>query len=299
MKYWWWVYAATTLFQLLVPVPCLVHGFAFSDRIKYAVLVDAENAQYRSMQAIVEEIIALGGDSPVRRIYGDFCKPSLLPWKKTSLDCSFMPINAFSYVSGKGTSDTAMIIDAMELLYTNPAIDGYALVSSDSDFTRLAQKLREAGKHVVGFGSKSTPVPFVTACERFIYIENLDSYSKNDNPDPPASNNGNPDPIPQSRGKDWAFLQKTVNDASDAQGWVLLSSIGTALTALKSDFDVRDYGYTKLGKLFLDHECYFEVRLADDKTTYYVRNQPQQNNRKKDSAWKHDWSKRVKASTEI
>ena len=283
MKYWCWVYAATTLFQLLVPVPCLVHGFAFSDRIKYAVLVDAENAQYRSMQAIVEEIVALGGDSPVRRIYGDFCKPSLLPWKKTSLDCSFMPINAFSYVSGKGTSDTAMIIDAMELLYTNPAIDGYALVSSDSDFTRLAQKLREAGKHVVGFGSKSTPAPFVTACERFIYIENLDSTSKNDNPDPPASKNGNPDPMPESREKDWGFLQKMVNDASDEQGWVSLAYIGKALTKLKSDFDVRDYGYTKLSELLMDHESYFELKFFTGKSNYYVRNRTQPNKRKKAS----------------
>jgi hypothetical protein len=269
-----WVYSAT-LFQLLLPVPYLVHGFAFSERLKYAVLVDAENAQYSSIGAIVEEIVALGGDSPVRRMYGDFCKPNLLPWKKTSLDCSFMPINAFSYVSGKGTSDAAMIIDAMELLYTNPSIDGYALVSSDSDFTRLAQKLREAGKHVVGFGSKSTPLPFVTACERFIYIENLYTTSKNDTPDSspdPLSKNDHSDPIPQLREKDFVLLQKTVNDVSNEQGWALLSSIGDALTALKSDFDVRNYGYKKLGKLIFDHDSHFQVQLADDKTTYYVRN---------------------------
>jgi hypothetical protein len=187
-----------------------------------------------------------------------------------------MPINTFSYVSGKGTSDAAMIIDAMELLYTNPAIDGYALVSSDSDFTRLAQKLREAGKHVVGFGTKSTPIPFVTACERFIYIENLDisSSSKNDNnPDPTPYKNDNSDPIPpQLRDKDWIFLRKTVDDVSNEQGWALLSVVGDALTSLKNDFDVRDYGYTKLGKLFLDNESHFELKLADDKTTHYIRN---------------------------
>jgi len=144
-------------------------------RVLFAVLVDAENAQYTKLEAIMEEIVSIGGQPSVRRVYGDFTKQELDPWKLTSLNLSFLPVNAFSYVPGKGTSDAAMIIDAMELLFTNPSIGGFALVSSDSDFTRLGQRLREAGKHVIGFGERKTSSPFVTACERFVYTEILET----------------------------------------------------------------------------------------------------------------------------
>ena len=123
-------------------------------RPKFAVLVDAENAQHLSLGSIIEEIAAMGGDSVLRKIYGDFSKPNLGAWKQVSLEHSFRPVNTFSYVSGKGSSDAVMIIEAMEILFRNSAIDGFALVSSDSDFTPLAQRLREAGKKVVGFGER-------------------------------------------------------------------------------------------------------------------------------------------------
>ena len=126
-------------------------------RPKFAILVDAENTQASKLGSIVEEVVALGGDATVRRVYGDLSDPQLVYWKKVSLECSFLPVNTFRYVSGKGTADSALIIDAMELLYTNPTIDAYALVSSDSDFTRLAQKIREMGKSVIGFGRRITP----------------------------------------------------------------------------------------------------------------------------------------------
>ena len=114
-----------------------------------------------------------GGDASVRRVYGDFTHPGLAPWKQVSLEHSFRTVNTFSYTTGGGSADAALIIEAMDYLHSNPSIAGFAIVSSDSDFTPLAQRLREAGKSVVGFGERKTPKPFVTACERFVYIENL------------------------------------------------------------------------------------------------------------------------------
>ncbi|KAJ1622520.1 NYN domain-containing protein, partial [Pavlovales sp. CCMP2436] len=139
----------------------------------FAVLVDAENAKYSALSLIMKELATLGAIVTVRRIYGNFSKPNLAPWREVALANSFRPVNAFSFVSGKGTSDAIMIIEAMDCLYTTPNLDGFALVTSDSDFTPLAQRLREAGRKVIGFGSRQTPSPFVTACEHFIYTENL------------------------------------------------------------------------------------------------------------------------------
>ena len=150
---------------------------------QYAILVDAENAQWSSLPNIIREVAAMGATSSVRRIYGDFSMPNLLPWKQQSLEFSFRSVNAFSFTSGKGSSDAVVIIEAMDLLYRNSNLDGFVLVSSDSDFTPLAQRLREAGKHVIGFGQRQTPIPFVTACERFIYTENLgDAVIRQSNP---------------------------------------------------------------------------------------------------------------------
>ena len=212
-------------------------------RAMYAVLVDADNAQAYTVKPILEEIVALGGDASVRRVYGDFTKQELQPWRDTALKYSFLPVNAFNYVSGKGNSDAALMIDAMELLFTNPSIDGFALVSSDSDFTRLAQRLREAGKHVVGFGMKHTPTPFVSACERFIYTENLDvSYVRK------RVFGQLPKKTPLSS-KDLSLLKRTIYDCSAEDEWVLLSMLGDSLSHIKSDFDPRSYGYNKLIKL--------------------------------------------------
>ena len=140
---------------------------------QYAILVDAENAQWSLLPNIIRELAEMGANTSVRRIYGDFSKPNLSPWKQTSLESSFRSVNAFSFTSGKGSSDAVMIIEAMDLLFHHSNLDGFVLVSSDSDFTPLAQRLREAGKHVIGFGQRQTPMPFVTACERFIYTERL------------------------------------------------------------------------------------------------------------------------------
>ena len=151
----------------------LLTSHAAPRRPLYAILVDAENARRKALPFILEEVARLGGDSSVRRVYGDFSKQDLSPWKAVSLDLSFRPVNAFSYVAGKDTTDAALMLDAMDMLHLNSTIDAFAIVSSDSDFTPLAQRLREAGKVVVGFGEKKTPASFMAACERFIYTENL------------------------------------------------------------------------------------------------------------------------------
>ena len=255
----------------------------YSSRPKFAVMVDAENSQAYKLSAIVEEIVgpSLGGDATVRRVYGDLTNGRMASWKKVCMEASFLPVNTFMYVSGKGTSDSALIIDAMELLYTNPAIDAFALVSSDSDFTRLAQKIREQGKFVVGFGHRHTPSPFVSACERFVYVENLQSgeddklAAVNDtNVSSGTKRTTTAKTIPPD---DLALLQKAIDEASDREdGYVLMSVVGDYLAALKSDFDVRNYGYKRLSQALRDHPEHFESTLADDGTTYSVRNNRQQ-----------------------
>jgi len=144
---------------------------------RYAVLVDSENAQLNSMELIMREIEnSFGGNASVRRVYGDFSYQhahAMHLWRDFCLEQAFLPVHAFSYVQGKGSSDAALMIDTIELLFTNPSLDGFCIVSSDSDFTRLAQRLRESGKHVVGFGHQHTPEPFVSACEAFVFVNVL------------------------------------------------------------------------------------------------------------------------------
>ena len=255
-----------------------------SRRPKYAIMVDAENSQPSKLSAIVEEIVgpSLGGDATVRRVYGDLTTNGRMAnWKKVCMEASFLPVNTFMYVYGKGTSDSALIIDAMELLYTNPSIDAFALVSSDSDFTRLAQKIREQGKFVVGFGQRHTPSPFVSACERFVYVENLQRIdddklaTKNDTSvSSVTKRTRNGTTIPP---EDLAMLQKAIDETSDRDdGYVLMSVLGDYLAALKSDFDVRNYGYKRLSQALKDHPEHFESTLADDRKTFSVRNNRQQ-----------------------
>jgi uncharacterized protein (TIGR00288 family) len=252
-------------------------------RPRYAVLVDAENAKYSSLRPIVEEVATLGGDASVRRVYGDFTKSCLAPYKQTSLELSFRPITAFSYVSGKGSSDAVMIIDAMDLL-SGDRVDGFALVSSDSDFTPLAQRLREAGKKVIGFGQRHTPIAFVTACDRFIYTENLgaretdpgdDNTQRKSKEGRPAETRTAAAPAkkklqgeldPKAR----ELLDKVLEEQTpDVNMYVALSVVGDMLTKLKSDFDPRTYGYGKLVNLFQANKRHYEVK--QQKNTVWVR----------------------------
>jgi len=221
--------------------------------VRYAVLVDAENTQYSRMEYVMEELAKYGATS-IRLVYGDFTKQALLPWRSVALNLSFRSVNAFSFTSGKGSSDTAMIIDAMDILHTNDAVDGFCLVSSDSDFTGLAQRLRQAGKNVLGVGKQGTPKPFVTACDRFIYVENL----------------GAPEESPASKKKrsvdqeTLRLLRDAVSDCSDEDGWAELSDVGIALTQRQADFDTRSYGFRKLGRLLGSMPQNFEIKDVQD-----------------------------------
>ena len=255
---------------------------------QYAVLVDAENAQWSSLAPIMEEVAALGADSSVRRIYGDFSKHNLSPWKQVSLELSFRPVNAFSYISGKGSSDAVLIIEAMDFLFRNPNLDGFVLVSSDSDFTPLAQRLREAGKCVIGFGQRQTPAPFVTACERFIYTENLGDAAITENSAPvaggtagkssampPLTSTTPPTPttiqgrlLPKGT---ITVINKVIDDASDEDGWLYLARFGDIITTVKSDFDVRSYGCRNLTDFFSQHPELFELRRMNSSSSVRIR----------------------------
>jgi uncharacterized LabA/DUF88 family protein len=216
---------------------------------KLAVLIDADNAQPAIIEGLLAEV-AKYGTAHVKRAYGDWTGTSLRGWKEHLLAWSIQPIQQFAYTTGKNATDAAMVIDAMDLLYSG-RLDGFCIVSSDSDFTRLAARIRESGLIVYGFGERKTPKPFVAACDKFVYTENL-TYV----PDPaePASTIAAPKlaiPTAQLKG-DAALvnqLRNAVEAASDDDGWASLANVGHILTQQSPDFDSRTYGYTKLSDL--------------------------------------------------
>jgi uncharacterized LabA/DUF88 family protein len=215
---------------------------------RLAVLIDADNAQPAITEGLLAEV-AKFGTAHVKRAYGDWTGTSLKGWKDQLLAQSIQPIQQFAYTSGKNATDAAMIIDAMDLLYSG-RFDGFCLVSSDSDFTRLAARIRESGLTVYGFGERKTPKSFVAACDKFIYIENL-SYAESAatpgaalKPAPRAS-------AAQLKGDTTLVnqLRNAVEAASDDDGWAPLANVGHIITGQSPDFDSRNYGYAKLSDL--------------------------------------------------
>ncbi len=252
-----------------------------------AVLIDADNASADIVEGLFEEI-AKYGIASVKRIYGDWTGPQLGGWKKTLLEYSIQPIQQFAYTSGKNATDSALIIDAMDLLYTR-RFDGFCLVSSDSDFTRLAARLREEGLEVIGFGQQKTPKPFVKACDKFIYTELLrPEPALVETPPAPqvvavASANGTPPksaspatatPVKQKAPLD--FIAKVIEDNSDEDGWVHLGALGKNLSKLRPDFDSRLYGHKKLSELIKTQNTHFELQERGTTATggkaLYARN---------------------------
>lgn len=207
-----------------------------------AVLIDADNAQASIIEGLLAEIAKFGVAS-VKRIYGDWTTPNLGQWKTTLLEHSIQPIQQFRYTTGKNATDSAMIIDAMDLLYTNN-FDGFCIVSSDSDFTRLASRIRESGKRVYGFGEKKTPQPFVAACDRFVYTEVFSL--KTDAQEEPTK-------IPPNKLRQDTKLinlfRSAIEAASNDDGWAHLGGVGSNIIKNAPDFDPRNYGYSKLGDL--------------------------------------------------
>jgi len=234
---------------------------------RLAVLIDADNAQPGLLEALLAEVAAYG-TAHVKRAYGDWTGTNLKGWKEHLLAYSIQPIQQFAYTTGKNATDAAMVIDAMDLLYT-ARFDGFCLVSSDSDFTRLASRLRESGVTVYGFGEKKTPKPFVAACDKFIYVDNLtkpgDPADPADPTDPAArttratADTTVPGRVLKSDSGLINRLRNAVDAASDDDGWAPLGSVGQIITKQSPDFDPRSYGYPKLRQLLSAIDL-FEMR---------------------------------------
>ncbi|GAB6089414.1 NYN domain-containing protein [Spirochaeta dissipatitropha] len=218
---------------------------------RLAVLIDADNAQASVIQGLMEEIANYGRAS-IKRIYGDWTNPNLKSWKEVLNEYSIQPIQQFGYTTGKNSTDTALIIDAMDILYAGN-LDGFCIVSSDSDYTRLCARIRESGLQVYGFGEKKTPKAFVAACDKFIYIEILRKKLIDgvDSDSEVREQEGGPRPAREMRQDSRLvnLLRNTCEDAADENGWAHLATVGQNLANKSSEFDPRNYGYKKLGDL--------------------------------------------------
>lgn len=213
--------------------------------LNLAVLIDGDNIPSAHVKEMMEEI-AKYGNPTIKRIYGDWTKPHLTKWKNLLLENAITPIQQYGYTTGKNATDSAMIIDAMDILYSEK-VNGFCLVSSDSDFTRLATRLREAGMQVIGIGEKKTPNPFIVACDKFIYIEILKHTSKDkESGNEKELSKGVVDSITPKVVK---LITTTINDLSDDDGWAFLGDVGSLLQKKQPNFDPRNYGYQKLTPL--------------------------------------------------
>jgi len=228
-------------------------------QLKLAVLVDADNTQATIVEGLLAEI-AKYGIASVKRIYGDWTSTNLRSWKDKLLEYAIQPVQQFAYTSGKNATDSAMIIDAMDLLYTEN-LDGFCVVSSDSDFTRLAARLREDGKLVLGFGQKKTPKPFVAACDKFIYTEILREGDDETHTGKEPKKDGAQDL--KGDKKVATLLRAAVEDAADEFGWAYLGAVGTYIANRQPEFDPRNYGYRKLGDL-IKSSGLFEIDERDN-----------------------------------
>lgn len=264
---------------------------------RFAVLIDADNVSVRYIKLILNEL-SKDGVATYKRIYGDWTNPALVSWKSTLLDNSVLPIQQYSYTTGKNSTDSAMIIDAMDILYSGQ-VDGFCLVSSDSDFTRLAARLRESAMTVIGMGESKTPNSFIAACNKFKYLDIL-AAAEEDEPEEEASKKAQSQPKKaqsQKAGKAKAkeepkaeprqeerqepqtslrtirkALRTIVRENSDEDNWIFIGKVGNILGKRYPDFDVRNYGFTKLTP-FLDSLDMFEIkgeRQENGTSQYYI-----------------------------
>ena len=230
---------------------------------KIAVLIDADNAQLSKLKAILDEISA-HGHILIKRAYGDWSIDQLKNWKQTLNELAIQPIQQFAYTTGKNSTDASMIIDAMDLLYSD-RFDAFALVSSDSDFTKLASRLRESEKFVFGVGEKKTPISFRNACDDFIYTENLDAADKVKKDDKAAlveETNSMKEIVP--------ILVKAWEQFQDDDGWVNAGAAGSFLKRAKPDFDPRTYGAKKVTEVIAGLSSIFEMSKQQGKGTTQV-----------------------------
>lgn len=244
-----------------------------STDIRFAVLIDADNISPKYIKLILDEI-SKEGIATYKRIYGDWTNPALVSWKAVLLANSVLPIQQYSYTTGKNATDSAVIIDAMDILYSGN-VEGFCLVSSDSDYTRLAARLRESGMTVVGMGEQKTPKPFITACSLFKYLDILyaaekTAERKNEQPEKNEIAAKKPDEMQMNMKSLRKALRTMVDENSDEDGWISMSTLANLLIKRYPDFDVRNYGFSKLTQLIesLDLFLVKKSRTAEDKQNY-------------------------------
>ena len=240
---------------------------------KIAVLIDADNVSDKYIKYILDEI-SNHGTPTYKRIYGDWTKPQFASWKAVLLNYSITPIQQYSYTTGKNATDSALIIDAMDILYSKN-VDGFCIVSSDSDFTKLAARLREAGMFVIGMGEKKTPKPFISACEKFKYLEVLALGEE-------GTYEAQEDEKNEKQAKEGMASKKEliksikliITESSDEDGWVNLGVVGDKLNKRFPEFDTRNYGYTKLSSLITSLRQFESQprKIGNSKVSYYIKN---------------------------
>ncbi len=231
--------------------------------LRFSVLIDAENVPSNNVKEMMEEIAKYGAPT-FKRIYGDWTKPHINRWKNVLLENAITPVQQYSYTQGKNASDSAMIIDAMDILYTG-RVDGFCIISSDSDFTRLALRLREAGMLVIGMGEKKTPSPFIAACNKFIYIEILNTGAATDVKSGDTATTTPPQLLLKKPDTELIDLISTsVTDLADESGWAFLGEVGNLILKKKPDFDPRNYGFKKLAALIKSIDAFeMDERFTD------------------------------------
>ena len=249
--------------------------------LRLAVLIDADNVPFSNVKGMMEEI-ARYGTPTFKRIYGDWTRPAVSGWKSILLENAITPVQQYSYTTGKNSTDSAMIIDAMDILYSGK-VDGFCIVSSDSDFTRLAVRLREAGMKVIGIGERKTPNPFIVACDKFIYIEILNSATPETTPavKTPRRRTAARKKKDETNNMDKVrrdvvnLISTSIDDLADENGWAFLGEVGNLILKKKPDFDPRIFGYQKLTPLIkaLDR---FEIDIRETGQYHikhiYIRN---------------------------
>jgi uncharacterized LabA/DUF88 family protein len=247
--------------------------------LRLAVLIDAENVPYSNIKGIIEEITKYGTPT-IKRIYGDWTKPTVSGWKNVLLENAITPIQQYSYTTGKNSSDSAMIIDAMDILYSDK-VEGFCIISSDSDFTRLVIRLREAGMKVFGIGERKTPNPFIVACDKFTYIEIINAPIE-DNAQISAEIIKGDTTAKESKngliniGQDIiTLITASITDVADENGWAFLAEVGNLIIKKQPDFDPRNFGFSKLTP-FIKRLKQFEIDERESSNSrikhIYVRN---------------------------
>ena len=215
--------------------------------LNLAVLIDGDNVPSVYIKEMMEEI-AKYGNPTIKRIYGDWTNPGLSKWKNILLENAITPIQQYGYTKGKNATDSAMIIDAMDILYSEK-VNGFCLVSSDSDFTRLATRIRETGMTVIGIGEKKTPNPFIVACDKFIYLEILKYRSESDTSEKSENIPSSKSNVDNITPKVIQLIASTIDDLADDDGWAFLGDVGNLLQKKQPNFDSRNYGFQKLTPL--------------------------------------------------